>query len=138
MRKEIHIALRKTPKTSLPHVWADLFMNIKTEHSYGMPADLTEEERTEIMNKIREEVGMKACWREFLKRSGWTDQLFEDWWASTTEEKSLNAIYEISNEQRNNSHKEIVEEIRKSFFFLTGCFLGHVIFDVIVRLLEIS
>lgn len=138
MRKEIHIALRKTPKNSLPHVWADLFMNIKTEHSYGLPADLNEEERTEIMSKIREEVGMKACWREFLKRNGWTDQLFEDWWASSTEKKLYNYLSQNSSERAEYSgsknHPPFM--IPLSAFF--GCFIGQLLVRIIFRILEIS
>ena len=138
VRKEIHIALRKTPKPSLPHVWADLFMKLKTNHSYGLPADLTEEERIEIMGKIQEEIGIKACWREYLKRNGWTDELFDDWWLAATEEKLKHYLGQDGSEGTKHSGCKNNLPLMFSLAAILGSFVGQLMVRIIFRLLKIS
>lgn len=138
VRKEIHIVLRKTPKPSLPHVWADLFMKLKTNHSYGLPADLTEEERTEIMGKIQDEIGIKACWREYLKRNGWTDELFDDWWLSATEEKLKHYLGQNSTDGTERSGGNSHLPLMLSLAAVLGSIVGQFLIGIIFRLLKIS
>lgn len=123
MKPEISRNLSCQPKPELPIVWADLFTGVRSDASRFIPADISAAEITEIQAVISDRVGMKACWREILKRDGWTDQLFDDWWESSSEKKFEQQMQNLSNRKCDNADLQIMAKLR---FFILGLLCGDV------------
>lgn len=138
MKPEISRHISCQQKTEFPIVWADLFTGVRSDASRFIPADISAAEITEIQAVISDRVGMKACWREVLKRNGWTDELFDDWWVSTSEQKLENYLGQNSTNRTEGSSRKSHLPFMLPLAAVLGSFVGNLLVILIFRLLKIS
>ncbi len=129
--------LQEIPSTEYPRIWCEL-------HSCQWPAEfgdggwkpetVTIFDENQLCKLIEEIVGIKAVLRQWKKEShpGFTDQLFDDWWASTHEgaEKGryLGGVAEgPCEESGSKSNKEPIHILCSSLSLLLGLALGAVL-----------